>query len=183
MIKIALNPGESSGRKTDESPEREKDSSPLTEEYIKIRSSGDLDATIPDDKINEILSDRSYASLAASPAVGSILHFVLRHGVSKREVENYFRDKVVKEVLLASVGDDTSLPTYMLYRLVLPHGAALTVGDAVIEVAKKRKIDEYSVLSSITGKDISKRSDVFSLLKTTMRKHPRLLDVIPDFLK
>lgn len=122
-----------------------------------------------------------YRQFLSSPASGSIIKSVLnisRNAMrSKREalLTEYLTGKVMKDILLASLDDDSELLPYLIARLVIPHGEALMASNQIVQTARERSVPYIVILGEWTGFDLKAKSDVKKIFKKVIAIHSDLM--------
>lgn len=154
---------------------------PLDESYVDYKKQGHLETSIDRSELIEKLKIGKFDALSSKPYPGSLLHLALQHTTTKKTLESYFRDRFLKEVGMVAMGDDCSLGAYFVYRIVFPHTSAVDIAEMVTETADKEGKSEFEIISELVGKKIEKRSQLFSLIKSSIRRAPKLLDLFANF--
>lgn len=137
--------------------------------------------SVSDDDVSK--SFGQFKKLLTVPAPGSFLAYLQNHKVGKVEIEKYFVDKYWKQLATCFFDDTVSLPTYALWSLVLPHRRAVELSENVMEIVKDKKLDEFVVLSKVTGLKIENRGDLSNVLRMALRRYPKVLDLVMGMMK
>jgi len=149
----------------------------------EAKQSEQLDTDVEDidyesmEKYNKIVNDKSFMELVKQPLPGSVIAtFKDRKMRNSKEMDKWFKHSFLKKTMAVIITSATSIPLYVFFRLVMPHAIAIEKAEEVTKMQKDRDLDDYDVLSGMTGEEIRSRTDFKKIIMKVGMYHPELIN-------
>lgn len=123
-------------------------------------------------------SATDFKRLMNEPLPGSLLHYVNMHKTGMQDIEAYISEQWLPKIGSIIWDDGVDFWTYFLYSTVLPHGRAVSIAETVAQATKEKGLDNWALLTAMTGFSIKGRQDLGSVLRAMGRRTPKLWSTV-----